>query len=188
MNEQKYDLLISYSQIQVRAGDFNEQLCQWGKENIEQGAILHESYVVFDPLPDDTFGAQVIIKFNEQFVMDSNTQRGIVVPFVIPENENLVIASASELFDVHLNYVPGDYNLYYEICEGEESYYQFTFVKKYDSGKSSLLNRRSMGWSQREIANYRKSLMISNRGGKIFIREALIKCFPQEYFLKENIS
>lgn len=125
---QNYDLLISHNQIQVRSRGFDEALCQWGKVNIEQGAIIHDDYVVFDPLPDDAFGAQVHVIFASEFVMDDNTQRCIAVPFKVNEKESLVIASATEKFDVELNYSPGDYELYYEVCEGDEIYYRFTFI------------------------------------------------------------
>ena len=129
MSEQKYDLLISHSQIQVRAYDFDESMCQWGKENLEQGAILHESYVVFDPLPDDTFGAQIIINFCDKFDMDKNIQRGIVTPFYIPKDSRLVVSSASESFYIDLNYSFGMHALYYEICENDEVYYRLSFLK-----------------------------------------------------------
>ena len=59
--EQTVDLLISHGQIVIRSRDFNEELSQWGKGNLAQGAILHNDYIVFDPLPEDAFGAKVII-------------------------------------------------------------------------------------------------------------------------------
>jgi len=128
LNVQKYDLLISHSQIQVRSRDFGEAFCQWGKVNIKQGAIIHDDYVVFDPLPDDAFGAQVHVVFSNEFMIDTNSQRCIVVPFKINKKGSLVISSATEKFNVNIDYSPGIYDLYYEICEGDEIYYRFTFI------------------------------------------------------------
>jgi len=56
---QEVDLLISHSQIQVRSRPFDEALSQWGKVNIEQGAVIYKDYVIFDPLPEDSFGANI---------------------------------------------------------------------------------------------------------------------------------
>ena len=67
---QMVDLLISHHQILVRSRAYSEKLSQWGKENIEQGAVIHEDYVIFDPLPEETFGANVFLKLTNNFVMD----------------------------------------------------------------------------------------------------------------------
>ena len=47
---QVVDLLLSHSQIQFRARGFDEGSSQWGEVNLEQGAIIHRDYVVFDPV------------------------------------------------------------------------------------------------------------------------------------------
>lgn len=50
---QTIDLLIPHSQIVVRSRPYDEGLSQWGAGNIDQGAVLHANYLIFDPLPDD---------------------------------------------------------------------------------------------------------------------------------------
>lgn len=77
MNDKKIqivDLLISHSQIVLRSRDYDEKLSQWGKGNVSQGAVLHKDYVIFDPLPEDVFGANVNIKIENAFKLDENAQ------------------------------------------------------------------------------------------------------------------
>ena len=125
---QMVDLLISHNQILVRSRAYSEKLSQWGKENIEQGAVIHEDYVIFDPLPEEAFGANVFLKLTDNFVMDENTQRCIVTPFYITDSNNVEVASAAEQFKINIKFDTSLYDLYYEICEDDEVFYKFTFV------------------------------------------------------------
>ncbi|MCC8381116.1 competence protein ComJ [Xenorhabdus sp. PB30.3] len=127
-NTQVVDLLISHNQIQVRSRPFDEKLCQWGGENIKQGAILHKDYVVFDPLPDDAFGTNIHLTLEENFNMDPLVQRCMVVPFYVTDKNKLEIASATEKFKIDLDLKETLYSLYYEVCEGDEVFYKLTFV------------------------------------------------------------
>lgn len=127
-NIQIVNLLISHSQILLRSRDYDEKLSQWGKGNISQGAVLHKDYVMFDPLPDDAFGANVNIKVEQSFNLDENSQRCIVVPFFVTEQHKLQVASATEKFDLSLGLNDKTYSLFYEVCEGDEIYYNFTLV------------------------------------------------------------
>ena len=83
------DLLISHSQILLRSRYYDEKLSQWGKGNVSQGAVLYKDYVIFDPLPEDAFGANVNIKVENVFALDKNAQRCIVVPFFITNKHKL---------------------------------------------------------------------------------------------------
>ncbi|MFQ1012466.1 competence protein ComJ [Gilliamella apicola] len=125
---QMVDLLISHNQILVRSRAYSEKLSQWGKENIEQGAVIHKDYVIFDPLPEEAFGANVFLKLTDNFVMDENTQRCIVTPFYITDSNNVEVASAAEQFKINIKFDTSLYDLYYEICEDDEVFYKFTFV------------------------------------------------------------
>ncbi|KNH26066.1 hypothetical protein ACS77_17585 [Pseudomonas syringae] len=125
---QTVDLLISHSQIQFRSRDFDETSSQWGKINLAQGAVLHSDYVVFDPLPEDSFGANVHLKLEDSFNLDPSTQRCIVVPFHVTDPGHVEIASAAEKFKVELDLEKRDYALYFEVCEGEEIFYKITLV------------------------------------------------------------
>ena len=125
---QTVDLLISHTQIVLRSRDYDEKLSQWGKGNVSQGAVLHKDYVIFDPLPEDAFGANVNIKIENAFKSDENAQRCIVVPFFITDKDKLQIASATEKFDLNIDVNDKVYSLFYEVCEGDEIYYNFTLV------------------------------------------------------------
>ncbi|MBB6364960.1 transglutaminase-like putative cysteine protease [Xanthomonas sacchari] len=125
---QTVDLLISHSQVQLRARDFNEAACRWRPRNLEQGAILHRDYVVFAPLPEDAFGAQVHVVLATAFAPDPRAQRRMQVLFRVNPNARVQVASAAEAFDVTLPLQPGDYALYYEVCEGDEVYCRLTLV------------------------------------------------------------
>ena len=125
---QMVDLLISHNQILVRSRAYSEKLSQWGKENIEQGAVIHKDYIIFDPLPEEAFGANVFLKLTDNFVMDENTQRCIVTPFYITDSNNVEVASAAEQFKINIKFDTSLYDLYYEICEDDEVFYKFTFV------------------------------------------------------------
>lgn len=125
---QMVDLLISHNQILVRSRAYSEKLSQWGKENIEQSAVIHKDYVIFDPLPEEAFGANVFLKLTDNFVMDENTQRCIVTPFYITDSNNVEVASAAEQFKINIKFDTSLYDLYYEICEDDEVFYKFTFV------------------------------------------------------------
>ncbi|EOC9629825.1 competence protein ComJ [Enterobacter ludwigii] len=96
--------------------------------NIEQGAIIHPDYVIFDPLPEDAFGANVNIRLVNDFILSVDAQRCIVVPFEVSDNNGFVVASAMEAVKINLDLTPGGYLVYFEICEGHEVYYNFSFV------------------------------------------------------------
>src|ERR1700754_2491232 len=123
--KQSVDLLISHRQILLRSRRYDEKMSQWGKGNIAQGAILHADYVIFDPLPDDTFGAKVHLEISNDFMIDAQCARCMVVPFRIQDHENVEVASATEKFRIELGFENDIYLLYYEICEGDEVFYKF---------------------------------------------------------------
>lgn len=57
MNQYEIDLLISHHQIRLENRAYDDSFCQWGEKNIQQGALLFDGFVSFDPIPDETFGA-----------------------------------------------------------------------------------------------------------------------------------
>lgn len=126
--DQSVDLLISHNQVQFRSRPFDEASSQWGKINLEQGAVIHNDYVVFDPLPEDAFGANIHLKLASDFDLDETAQRCIVVPFHVTDPNHVEISSAAEKFKVELDLEKRDYALYFEVCEGEEIFYKITLI------------------------------------------------------------
>lgn len=139
IKKETIDLLISYKQIHIRSIEFDESLCQWGEGNIQQGAIINDSYLIFDPLPDESFGANINLINATEFFLDSNAQRCITTPFSIDGSMKVQIASASEMFAINIELVEGQYQLYYEICENDEVYYNITFVKVKETTEAKFL-------------------------------------------------
>lgn len=127
-NSQSVDLLISHSQIQFRSRPFDERTSQWGKKNLEQGAVIHRDYVIFDPLPEEAFGANIHLYLTSRFDPDLSAQRCMVVPFHVTDSACVEVASASEKFTVELGLEERDYALYFEVCEGDEIFYKITLV------------------------------------------------------------
>ena len=126
---QKIQLNISHHQIQVRSRAFDENLCQWGDGNVEQGAIIHPSYVTFDPLLEGNFKAEVWLALKEQFTLDRYTQRCFVVPFEVLERDKLEVLSVGTVMPIQLSLQEKSlYDLYYEVCEEENTFYKLTFV------------------------------------------------------------
>lgn len=128
INSQSVDLLISHSQVQFRSRPFDESTSQWGKKNLEQGAVIHRDYVIFDPLPEDAFGANIHLNLTSRFDPDVSAQRCIVAPFHVTDSSCVEVASASEKFAVELGLEERDYALYFEVCEGDEIFYKITLV------------------------------------------------------------
>lgn len=139
-SNQVVDLLISHSQIQIqiRSRAYDEASSQWGKLNIDQGAAIHKDCVIFNPLPDDAFGANISLTLDTKF-LDTQTQRCIVVPFFISKRNELEVASAAEKAKVVLDVEERQYALYYEVCEGDEIFYKFTFVPSNDEFEAKYL-------------------------------------------------
>ncbi|MDS0859609.1 competence protein ComJ [Burkholderia pseudomultivorans] len=136
---QMVDLLISHSQIFLRSRPYDEGLSQWGTGNIDQGAVLHADYLIFDPLPDDAFGAKVYLQVLDKFEMDERAARCIVAPFHITDRNALEVASATEKFKISLGLPLNSYNVYYEVCEGDEVFYKFTFVSEAEHHQAKYL-------------------------------------------------
>jgi hypothetical protein len=134
------DLLISHNQILVRSRAYDEGLSQWGAGNVSQGALLHSDCLIFDPLPDDAFGAKVILEVADQFAPNAGSARCIVAPFHIVDRGLLEVASVTEKFKITLNLSLEDYVVYFEICEGDEVFYKFTFVPGGDIEPKYLLD------------------------------------------------
>lgn len=128
----EFDLMISHNQIRLENTPYREDYCDWGKVNIELGALIFESFVSFDPLPDDAFGAKVSIYLEDGHNLNSDIQRSIKVPFKYSSKEKLYIASAFEKYEVNINIDSGMYELYFDILELEEICYNFTLIKVND--------------------------------------------------------
>jgi len=132
VNKDMVDLLISHGQIRLENRYFDESYCQWGEGNLKQGCIIHDGFVLFDPIIDDAFGANVEFRIlkGETFDIDPLSQRCIAVPFQLDNRKELKISSAFEQHKLSFDLETGLYQLYFEIIEGEEVSYRFTIDTK----------------------------------------------------------
>lgn len=126
--ERKLDLTISGSQLWLCARAIDDAELTWGPGNRAQGAVLLDGLVLLDPLADEEFGADVIIRTPERFSADKRAQRTLQLPFTVPEGGELVLGSPSDEQEVGIPLPAGDYTLFYEICLGSDVFYTLSLL------------------------------------------------------------
>lgn len=129
--ERRLDLTISHSLIGLRGRECADEEIEiaWGEGNQAQGLLLQDGLVLLDPLSDEEFGADVIIRTPNRFSADKRAQRTLQIPFTISAKTELALFSAEEELPVELDAEPGDYTLIYEICLGRDVFYTLTLLK-----------------------------------------------------------
>ncbi|NMO16864.1 hypothetical protein HPC49_39390 [Pyxidicoccus fallax] len=126
--EQKFDLLISHSQLRLRSKPYVDSEHQWGPGNAEQGFLLHDGLINADPLVEGSFGANVIVRVSETYTPDPAVQRSARLAFNIIEPDNVTVSSASEEFKVEFPFRAGPHTVVYDVCLANEVYYVFTIL------------------------------------------------------------
>lgn len=124
----KINLQISHRQIQLYSVPFCDDNFQWDDKSLEQGVLINYGCVVFDPLGDGSYDADVFISKGESYMQDPNVVRSMVVPFYIVNKSELFLGSViqSHLLDIELENTM--YSVYFELCGDEEIYYNIKFV------------------------------------------------------------
>lgn len=125
----KLDLEISDSQFGLRSRPCADEELQWGEGNMAQGLLLLPGVAMFDPLSDEEFGADVVVRTAEKFLPSKSAQRTLQMPFEIIDPAELAVFSPNEELPARLDVEPGDYTLVYEVCLGKEVYYVLTLIK-----------------------------------------------------------
>lgn len=139
----KLDLEITDSQLGLRSRLIEEEEVEWGEGNLAQGLLLLPGLVMLDPLSDEAFGADIVVRVAEKFLPSKNAQRTVRMPFEIIDPAELAIFSTEEELPVKLDVTAGDYTLICEVCLGKEVYYVFTLLQ----GKVELAEAlKSDGW------------------------------------------
>jgi hypothetical protein len=139
----KLDLEISHSQFGLRSRAVADEELEWGEGNILQGLMWQPGLVMLDPLSDETFGADVVVRTAEKFLPSKSAQRTVQVPFEIVDPAELAVLSPSEELPVRLEVAAGDYTLVVEVCVGTEVYYALTLLKGRIEEAKAL---KSDGW------------------------------------------
>jgi len=147
---QTVDLAMSHSQIVLcDTTTYNPARWDWGKLNVEQGAVLHPDSLTFDPLPDVAFGAFVHLRTADRFELNAHAKRAIVAPFVVKRPDALEIGSVPTQYPLDLAITRGLYHVYFEICEDytkdmdadDKLFYQFTLIKQPEPSRSLMRPR-----------------------------------------------
>ncbi|OFV50243.1 MULTISPECIES: competence protein ComJ [Oligella] len=129
MNEISIDLYVSHRQIHFRSGPYDESFNDWTKDEIQQGAILGKSHVVFDPIASGDFDAVVNVRLAKGFTPSSDVHRVLKFPFIVVGD--LYLSSPMAEHELKLDIAPGVYTGYFEVCEDseqEELYFNIVLI------------------------------------------------------------
>ena len=139
----KLDLEITHSSFGLRSVPAGEDEVVWGEGNRAQGVLLLPGLILLDPLSDEEFGADVVVRTAEKFLPSKSAQRTVQMPFEIIDPAELTLFSPVEEYSVSLDVEAGDYTLIYEVCLGKEVYYVLTLLKGRIEQATAL---KSDGW------------------------------------------
>lgn len=128
--ERKLDLTLSGSLLYLRSRPCEDAEFEWGPGNRAQGAALLDGLVLLDPLSDEEFGADVILRTPERFSADKRAQRTLQLPFTVHDSAELAVGSPEGELPVVLDAVPGDYTLVFEVCLGRDVFYTLTLLRQ----------------------------------------------------------
>lgn len=141
--ERRLDITIAGSQLWLRSRPVAGDELAWGPGNRAQGAVILDGFLLLDPLADEEFGADVIVRTPERFSADKRAQRTLQLPFTIIDNAEFAIASPVAEEAVMLDTEPGDYTLIYEVCVGRDVFYTLTLLRGKCEAAAAL---KADGW------------------------------------------
>lgn len=151
MNNQIFDMSISDHQITLYNAPYDTSLCQWGKANLEQGAVVHPGCVTIDPIIDEPFDAYVHVFIAETFTVSDDAQRCLRVPFNVSEPSAIFISSIPSEFKVDIPLNAGMYDVYIEICVAEELYFKYTFINSVKKSEPQFIIDDVLGAYKNQI-------------------------------------
>lgn len=142
--ETTLDLTLSAGLLYLRARELAADEPAWGPGNRTQGVAW---LAILDPLADEEFGADVIVRAPTRFSPDKRAQRRLQLPFTVPDAATLHLGSPSEELPVPLALPAGDYTLIYEVCLGRDVFYVLTLLAAPADGAVALL---ADGWGLKQ--------------------------------------
>ena len=141
--ERKLDLTLSGGLLYLRSRTCEDAEFDWGPGNRAQGVALQDGLLLLDPLSDEEFGADIILRTPLRFSADKRAQRTLQLPFVVHDPAELALGSPEEELSVDLGLVAGDYTVIYEVCVGRDVFYTITFIAQACADARAL---RADGW------------------------------------------
>lgn len=145
--ERKLDLTISGSQLWLAVRELDDAELAWGPGNRAQGVVILDGALLLDPLSDDEFGADVIVRTPERFSADKRAQRTLRLPLAVPAEATLVLGSPEEEQEVGIPLAAGDYTVVYEVCVGRDVFYTLTLLAQ---PCVQAIAARADGWGLRK--------------------------------------
>lgn len=131
LDEFMIDMQISHNQIHIYSGKYEQEMAEWGNGNVDQGAILHRSHLVFDPIIQESFKAKLYFRVQLRFIENPSALRRIVANFDVIKNAGIFVSSVPGTREIGLNVASGKYDLYFEECEEDdvdEVYFVITLI------------------------------------------------------------
>lgn len=141
--ETKLDLTLSGGLLYLRSRACDDAEFAWGPGNRAQGAAVLDGLLLLDPLADEEFGADVILRAPARFSADKRAQRTLQLPFTVHDPAELALGSPSEELPVTLALAAGEYTLVYEVCVGRDVFYTLSFLPGPCAGARAL---KADGW------------------------------------------
>lgn len=141
--ERKLDLTVSGGLLYVRSRPCEDAEFDWGPGNRAQGAAVLDGLVLLDPLADEEFGADVILRTPERFSADKRAQRTLQLPFAVHDPAQLFLGSPEGELPVELGLAAGDYTLIFEVCVGRDVFYTLTLLAQPCTEATAL---KADGW------------------------------------------
>lgn len=126
--ERKIDLTISQSRLFVSTREFGDEEGEWGPGNLAQGALILPDLLVLDPLSDEEFGADIILRQPLRFSADKRAQRSLQLPLSVAEDAELMLGSVTDEEGSGIVLPAGEHTLIYEICVGRDVFYTLTLL------------------------------------------------------------
>lgn len=147
--ERKFDLSISGSRLRLRSRAADSGDWDWGPGNRAQGARLEHGLLLLDPLADEDFGADIILRVPARFSPDKRAQRRLQLPFALLDPAQCFLGSPTEELPLAPDLAPGDYTLFYEVCVGRDVFYVLTLLPgRCDSARALLRDGWGLGEGQ----------------------------------------
>lgn len=145
--ERKLDLTISGGLLYLRSRPCDDAEFEWGPGNRAQGVAVLDGLLLLDPLADEEFGADIILRTPERFSADKRAQRTLKLPFTVHDTAEFCIGSPEGELPVALDITPGEYTLIYEICVARDVFYTLTLLRQACPEATAL---KADGWGLKQ--------------------------------------
>lgn len=106
-----FDLEVSYSQICVFHSHLENPFNNWTDEHVRQGFSWRDGSACFFTL-EESGSTKVFIEVKEQGSLREDTVRAIQLPFTVPEDGLIDVASVAD--SIQLKLPSGNYSLIFE--------------------------------------------------------------------------